>query len=46
MISKIKLKTFQIHLILKLFMCLVLELEELLKKIYSLGITFFQFNLN
>ncbi len=41
MISKIELKCFQIKLMLEMFMCLRLELLELLLKIYSLGVTFF-----
>jgi hypothetical protein len=41
MISKILLKSFQINLILELFMCLMLELLELLLVFYSLGVTFF-----
>jgi hypothetical protein len=45
MISKMKLKSFQINLILKLFMCLMLELEELLFKKYSLTRTFFNLTL-
>ncbi len=36
MISKIKLKIFQINLMLELFMCLMLELLKLLKNFYSL----------
>jgi hypothetical protein len=40
MISKIELKVFKINLMLKLFMCLRLDLLELFKKIYTLGITF------
>jgi hypothetical protein len=40
MISKMDLKCFQINLMLESFMCLTLELLEILKKLYSLGITF------
>jgi hypothetical protein len=45
MISKINLKNFQISLKLKLFMYLMLELLELLLNFYSLGITFFLWDL-
>jgi hypothetical protein len=38
-ISKIELKLFQINLMFKFFMCLKLELLELIKKFYLLGIT-------
>jgi hypothetical protein len=41
MISKTKLKSFQINLILELFIHLMLELLELLLNFYSLGITIF-----
>jgi hypothetical protein len=41
MISKIELKCFQKALTLKLFMCLKLELLELILKFYLLGISFF-----
>jgi hypothetical protein len=41
MISKIELKCFKKTLTLKLFMCLRLELLELILKIYLLGVTFF-----
>jgi len=40
-ISKIELKCFQINLTLELFMCLRLELLELLLNFYTLGVTFF-----
>ncbi len=40
-ISNIELKSFQINLILELFMCLMLELLELLLNFYSLRTTFF-----
>jgi hypothetical protein len=40
-ISKIELKCFQINLTLELFMCLRLELLELLFNFYTLGVTFF-----
>ncbi len=45
MISKIELKYFQINLMLKLFLCLRLELLELLFKNYSLGVTCFFFQI-
>ncbi len=41
MISNIEPKCFQINFMLELFMCLRLELLELLKKNYSLIVTFF-----
>jgi hypothetical protein len=41
MISKIELKCFQINLMLKLFMCLRLELLELFLNFYSLQVTLF-----
>jgi len=41
MISKIELKTFKIYLMLKLFMCLRLELLELFKKNSLLKVPFF-----
>ncbi len=44
MISKIQLKSFQINLMLKLVMCLWLELLQILN-FYLLGITFFLSNL-
>jgi hypothetical protein len=41
MISNIELKSFQIHLMLELFTCLMLESLVLLLNFYSLGGTFF-----
>jgi hypothetical protein len=43
MISKIKLRIFQVSLMLKFFICLILELLKLLLNFYSLRITFFFF---
>ncbi len=43
MISNIELKFFQMNLMLDLFVCLRLELLELLLNFYSLGVTFFSF---
>jgi hypothetical protein len=40
MISKIQLKSFQINLMLKLVMCLRLELFKLFINFYSVGVTF------
>jgi hypothetical protein len=40
-ISKIELKCFEINLMLELFMCLRLELLELLLNVYSLGVIIF-----
>jgi len=44
MISKIKVKSFQINLTLELFMCLMLKLIELFLNLYWLGIMFFKKN--
>ncbi len=44
MISKIKLKNFQINLMLELFMWLVLEWFKLLLNFYILGVSFFLWN--
>jgi hypothetical protein len=45
MISNIKLKSFQINLMLELFICLILELLKLLINFYSLGVTIYFWNL-
>jgi len=45
MISNIELKSFQINLMLELFMCSMLESLVLLLNFYSLGVTFFFWNL-
>jgi len=44
MISKIELKSFQINLMLELFMCLMFGLLLLLIKFYSLKVSFFLSN--
>jgi hypothetical protein len=41
MISNIEFKSFQINLMLELFICLMLESLVLLLNFYSLGVTFF-----
>jgi hypothetical protein len=39
MMSKIELKCFQINFLFELFMCLILDLLELLLNFYSSGVT-------
>jgi hypothetical protein len=42
MISNIKFKSFQINLMMELFMYLILELLKVFLNFYSIGIKFFQ----